>query len=234
MQTEGMLEGEGEVEAGEEELAVLPRHTKVIVTGNNRTKSVLVGLHGVVKKAVGLGGWHWLVLTNGVEVKLQRNALSVIEAPTGQEGETEEKEEEEGDRDIDIEFPFANAHNMEDFPKSMKQRVRPQKLEAQLSKAADSSQGIEPAVFRHMPERSTEAAGSPPSSNLPMVDLSKLDTAALKRYRRHYKLVDVGPNSSKEQLLRSVGRHFMSHQLDEVQAITGFMQAVKRLKTVSI
>lgn len=48
-------------EIGEEELSVLPRHTKVIVTGNNRTKSVLVGLQGVVKKAVGLGGWHWLV-----------------------------------------------------------------------------------------------------------------------------------------------------------------------------
>lgn len=48
-------------ESGEEDLHVLPRHTKVIVTGNNRTKSVLVGLQGVVKKAVGLGGWHWLV-----------------------------------------------------------------------------------------------------------------------------------------------------------------------------
>ena len=48
-------------ESGDEELSVLPRHTKVIVTGNNRTKSVLVGLQGVVKKAVGLGGWHWLV-----------------------------------------------------------------------------------------------------------------------------------------------------------------------------
>lgn len=47
--------------SSEEELSVLPRHTKVIVTGNNRTKSVLVGLQGVVKKAVGLGGWHWLV-----------------------------------------------------------------------------------------------------------------------------------------------------------------------------
>lgn len=58
--------GYGEVqscgEISEEELAVLPRHTKVVVTGNNRTKSVLVGLHGVVKKAVGLGGWHWLVI----------------------------------------------------------------------------------------------------------------------------------------------------------------------------
>ena len=48
-------------DSSEEELSVLPRHTKVVVTGNNRTKSVLVGLHGVVKKAVGLGGWHWLV-----------------------------------------------------------------------------------------------------------------------------------------------------------------------------
>ncbi|XP_078442836.1 uncharacterized protein LOC144712438 [Wolffia australiana] len=67
---------------GEGELAVLPPHTKVVVTGNNRTRSVLVGLQGVVKKSVGLGGWHWLVLTNGVEVKLQRNALSVIEGPS--------------------------------------------------------------------------------------------------------------------------------------------------------
>lgn len=49
-------------ESGDEELSVLPRHTKVVVTGNNRTKSVLLGLQGVVKKAVGLGGWHWLVL----------------------------------------------------------------------------------------------------------------------------------------------------------------------------
>ncbi|KAJ6320756.1 hypothetical protein OIU78_016031 [Salix suchowensis] len=48
-------------DSSEEELSVLPRHTKVVVTGNNRTKSVLVGLQGVVKKAVGLGGWHWLV-----------------------------------------------------------------------------------------------------------------------------------------------------------------------------
>jgi histone deacetylase complex subunit SAP30 len=49
--------------SGEElELAVLPRHTKLLVTGNNRTKSVLLGLHGVVTKAVGLDDWHWLVL----------------------------------------------------------------------------------------------------------------------------------------------------------------------------
>ncbi len=39
-------------------LMVFPMHTKVLVTSNNQTKSVLLGLHGVVKKAMGLGGWH--------------------------------------------------------------------------------------------------------------------------------------------------------------------------------
>ncbi|CAM8910912.1 unnamed protein product [Rhodiola kirilowii] len=45
------------------------------------------------QKAVGLGGWHWLVLKNGIEVKLQRNALSVLEPPTGND--------EDNDEDID-------------------------------------------------------------------------------------------------------------------------------------
>mmetsp|Transcript_34163 Transcript_34163/g.41314 ORF Transcript_34163/g.41314 Transcript_34163/m.41314 type:complete len:287 (+) Transcript_34163:185-1045(+) len=65
----------------DESLALLPRHTKVRVTGNNRTKTALVGMEGIVKKAVGLGGWHWLSLSNGLEVRLQRNALSVLEDP---------------------------------------------------------------------------------------------------------------------------------------------------------
>ncbi|KAF6260007.1 hypothetical protein COO60DRAFT_939211 [Scenedesmus sp. NREL 46B-D3] len=47
--------------ASSDEVAILPRHTKVIVTGNNRTKRALVGQTAVVKKAVGLGGWHFLV-----------------------------------------------------------------------------------------------------------------------------------------------------------------------------
>ncbi|KAG5041492.1 hypothetical protein JHK85_013968 [Glycine max] len=41
-------------DSSEEESSVLPRHTKVVVTGNNNTKSVLVGLEGVVKKVDGL------------------------------------------------------------------------------------------------------------------------------------------------------------------------------------
>ena len=67
----------------DEEVSVLPRHTKVIVRGNNWTRTV------------GLDGWHWLVLllTNGVEVKLQRNALSVLKPPTGLEEDGNDSED---------------------------------------------------------------------------------------------------------------------------------------------
>ena len=65
------------------------------MTGNNRTKTSLIGLEGVVKKAVGLGGWHWLRLSTGAECRLQRNALAVVAHPTGLELESSEDEDEE-------------------------------------------------------------------------------------------------------------------------------------------
>lgn len=77
----------------------------------------------------------------------------------------------------------------------------------------------------------TPTAFSDFSVPVPKVDLSKLETAALKRYRRHFKLMEVGPNSSKEQLLHAVCRHFTTQQLDERQVIAGFVQAAKRQKT---
>lgn len=200
----------GDEDSGEEELAVLPRHTKVIVTGNNRTKSVLVGLHGVVKKAVGLGGWHWLVLTNGLEVKLQRNALSVLEHPTGLE------EDEDDSEDL-----VSCRTNVEDFGKPFKQRGR-------LQKPSVSSK---PGTRSQMVDASSKGLKSSPSGLL-RVDFSKLEMAALLRYWRHFNLVDLGPNPSKEQLVDAVERHFMSQQLDEVQVINAFVQAAKRLKTV--
>lgn len=188
---------------------MLPRHTKVIVTGNNRTKSVLVGLHGVVKKAVGLGGWHWLVLTNGLEVKLQRNALSVLEPPTGHE-----------DDEIDSEDLLSSKSNIEDFSKSFRSKARLHK-NSSLSKATSRHQAI---------DLSSKELRSAPSQFL-KVDFSKFEVAALLKYGRHFDLVELGPNPSKDQLVDAVERHFMSQQLDEVQVITGFVKAAKRLKT---
>ena len=58
------------------------------------------------------------------------------------------------------------------------------------------------------------------------INFYKLDTAALKRYRRFYKLPDVG--NSKEQLVMAVGKHFMSQTVDESQVIALFVAAARR------
>lgn len=199
--------GASEPEGFDEELSVLPRHTKVVVTGNNRTKSVLVGLQGVVKKAVGLGGWHWLVLTNGLEVKLQRNALSVLEPPTGLE--PDDNESDDG-RSI-----------VEDYQKPFKTRVRPQKPSSLMRGAAHKWQVAD-----------VSSMGQKSNQRPLKVNLSKLEIPALLRYIRRFDLVEAGPHSSKEQLLDVVERHFNSQQLDEIQVIARFMQAAKRLKPV--
>ncbi|KAL6504395.1 hypothetical protein OROGR_026318 [Orobanche gracilis] len=201
-------------DSSEEELSVLPRHTKVVVTGNNRTKSVLVGLEGVVKKAVGLGGWHWLVLTNGIEVKLQRNALSVIEAPSGNE------------EDDDLEYEQVHWNNSEMvFGGARKpHRSRHRSSFGSPNKTLSRSHSCE-----SQPKNSISTAKVPVAVK---VDLSKLEMAALWRYLLHFNLADHLTNPSKEQLIDVVQRHFVSQQLDELQVITGFVQAAKRLKTV--
>ncbi|XP_022768886.1 uncharacterized protein LOC111312675 [Durio zibethinus] len=201
-------------DSSEEELAVLPRHTKVVVTGNNRTKSVLVGLHGVVKKAVRLGGWHWLVLTNGIEVKLQRNALSVIEAPTGNEE----------DDDLEFENMEWNGSDMasDDIRKSHRSRHRTHKSVGSSQKTMSRTLSCE--------SRSKGSVSTPRGST--KIDLSKLEMAALWRYWRHFNHVDAIRNPSKEELVDVVQRHFMSQQMDELQVIVGFVQAAKRLKSI--
>ncbi|CAN6448018.1 unnamed protein product [Victoria cruziana] len=201
-------------EGSEEELSVLPRHTKVVVTGNNRTKSVLVGLQGVVKKAVGLGGWHWLVLTNGIEVKLQRNALSVIEAPTGHE------EDDDGECD-NVQWQCSDLAS-DDTQKYQRPKQRHYKSSGSAHKAVSKSSSLDSHSMGSL---------SPPRGPT-NVDLSKLETTALWRYWRHFNLVDSIPNPSKEQLIDVVQRHFVSQQLDEMQVIVGFVHAAKRLKTV--
>ncbi|XP_078154314.1 uncharacterized protein LOC144549441 isoform X2 [Carex rostrata] len=197
--------------SSEEEASALPVHTKVVVTGNNRTKSVLIGLQGVVKKAVGLGGWHWLILTNGIEVKLQRNALTVIEAANGNEAD---------DGFVCDNNPWNLATDLDDSfsPKRQKPRSKPNRSSS-VHKSLSWSHSCE--------SRSKDSDSS--SLAAARVDLSKLETDALRRYCQHFKL-DSTPNPSKEQLIEGVQRHFMSQQLDEMQVIVGFMKAAKRLK----
>ncbi|XP_077235633.1 uncharacterized protein LOC143877471 [Tasmannia lanceolata] len=188
-------------ESGDEELSVLPRHTKVIVTGNNRAKSVLVGLQGVVKKAVGLGGWHWLVLKNGVEVKLQRNALSVLEAPTGNEDDDEDNECDNSFCSSSDMGEKENDFSSIEFQKPSKSRVRHARPWISSAKSINRSnyREVQSNAYK-LPQR---------------VNLAKLETAALWRYWRHFNLVSINPNPSKEQLVHGVQRHFLSQSKQE-------------------
>ncbi|XP_012471793.1 uncharacterized protein LOC105789108 isoform X2 [Gossypium raimondii] len=199
-------------ESGDEELSVLPRHTKVIVTGNNRTKSVLVGLQGVVKKAVGLGGWHWLVLKNGVEVKLQRNALSVLEHPTGNEVDD--------DHDLDNSSSGSDIASSIEFQRPAKPRVRHTKpwVPSASMKSTNRNGYRDVRSIIHAPQS---------------VNLARLDTNSLRRYCKHFKLGGINAYSPREQLLNTVQQHFMSQlPLNEVHVISEFITAAKRLKTV--
>ncbi|KAL3645671.1 hypothetical protein CASFOL_010851 [Castilleja foliolosa] len=205
-------------ESGDDELAVLPRHTKVIVTGNNRTKSVLVGLQGVVKKAVGLGGWHWLVLKNGVEVKLQRNALSVLEPPNGNE-EDFNYDFDDSSSGSDIgEKDHTRFSSGFQFSKINKPRVRysrPWSPYVATTKPINRS-GCREAQFK------CHAAQL-------RVNLAKLGTESLWRYWRSFQLAHICPNPTKDQLVNAIQQHFSSQKVDEVQVIAQFIRAAKRL-----
>ncbi|KAL3498877.1 hypothetical protein ACH5RR_041609 [Cinchona calisaya] len=208
-------------ESGDEELSVLPRHTKVIVTGNNRTKSVLVGLQGIVKKAVGLGGWHWLVLKNGVEVKLQRNALSVLEPPTGNE---EDDDYDFDDSSSGSDIGEKDNHRFStgvEFSKLSKARVRYPR--PWVPSASTKSIRREVQSNNHAAQRQQHHRTS----------MAKLGTGSLWRYCQSFKLVSVDSNPTKEQLVTIVQKHFSSQRVDEVQVVVEFIRAAKRLRAVN-
>lgn len=208
-------------ESGDEELSVLPRHTKVIVTGNNRTKSVLVGLQGVVKKAVGLGGWHWLVLKNGVEVKLQRNALSVLEPPTGNEEDNEyDFDDSSSGSDLGEKNHRRFSYGLH-LSKISKPRVR---FNRPWSPSTASTKSMNHNSCREVQcnFRATQLR----------VNLAKLGTGSLWRYCRSFHLANISSNPTKEQLISAVQKHFSSQKVDEVEVIVEFIRAAKRLQSV--
>ncbi|KAL4565502.1 hypothetical protein LXL04_029600 [Taraxacum kok-saghyz] len=218
-------------EFGEEELSVLPRHTKVIVTGNNRTKSVLVGLQGVVKKAVGLGGWHWLVLKNGVEVKLQRNALSVLEPPTGHE--------EDGELEFDNSSCGSDVGEKDHFFCKFMKLIPQKKLAIfvinlisvyNYSPAAGAMEFSKPSKPRVRytrpwgPSQSTkpfnrssckEVQSNPkPNPCYTKVNFSKLGIDTLWRYYSTFNLGNIHSNPTKDQLVIAIQKHFASQKVN--------------------
>ena len=62
------------------------------------------------------------------------------------------------------------------------------------------------------------------------MDLGKLDLAALKRYKRHYR-VRTKHNSTKAELVQAITRHFASQPVMDMDSISFFIYAVKNQGT---
>ena len=60
----------------------IPKRTVVKITGNSRTSDELIDRIGVVWETPDsyLGGWHIVELIGGTRVKIQKNALTVIDS----------------------------------------------------------------------------------------------------------------------------------------------------------
>eukprot|EP00873_Tetraselmis_striata_P029421 jgi/Tetstr1/449685/TSEL_036753.t1 len=123
-------------------------------------------------------------IDHGEEVKLQRNALSVVELPTGNEPAFSDDEEPESAAKMVV--------------SSRKRRIK--------------------AV----------GGGEVSSAMETNVDFSKLDIGNLRKYRRHYRLNDVPPNSSKDQLVTAVTRHFRMQTVDEGMVMSQFYRAIQK------
>ncbi|CAG9466671.1 unnamed protein product [Pedinophyceae sp. YPF-701] len=199
-------------------LALLPKHTKVRVSGNSRTKCSLINLEGVVKKAVGLGGWHWLVLSSGEEVKLQRNALQVLELPTGNEPDFTDDDEETTTR---------QPTTPEVLPAEELPRIRARRPgRAYGGTAVRSPGGL--AVAEPTPTLGAIIGkdGRPSMK----VNFLKLDCGALRRYHKHFNLTHVPEDCPKQELAQAVGEHFNKTSVDEAQVIDMFFRAAKRVR----
>ncbi|RZC57318.1 hypothetical protein C5167_004615 [Papaver somniferum] len=254
-------------EIGDDELSVLPRHTKVVVTGNNRTKSVLVGLQGVVKKAVGLGGWHWLsktavllvfchcfsicsaamreshlsnvtkpssfkrfaikkpeVLKNGVEVKLQRNALSVLEHPTGQEVDDDD------DHGFENSCSSTDTDEKDDeFSGSMMFHKQQRGPRVRLPKPPLLSMQ-RPASKMNYRDNSHSQFNVDKHQPQPKVNLAILGIDSLRRYLKHFNIPLKNPDATKDEMVDAVQHHFMSLKVNEDEVIVDFSRAAKKLR----
>ncbi|KAL4458787.1 hypothetical protein ABPG75_013652 [Micractinium tetrahymenae] len=213
--------------------AILARGTIVVIRGNARTKASLIGQRAVVRRAVGLGGWHWLqVLPSGEEVKLQRNALEVLERPSGLEPDFSEEEEEEARRQQQAAAAAAAARGYPYEPAEphAEDRPRPPRRPSSVPPGGRPGASAGGSLFdadyaalgrTRLPSSRGAAAGQP------RINLGKLQTAALKRYGAVHHLPEESA-ASREALLDAVSEHFAAQQVDENEVIACFLSAVKR------
>ncbi|PSC76315.1 hypothetical protein C2E20_0678 [Micractinium conductrix] len=215
--------------------ACLSRGTVVIIRGNARTKATLIGQRAIVRRAVGLGGWHWLqVLPSGEEVKLQRNALEVLERPTGHEQlDYSEEEEEEARRQQQAAAAAAataRGYAYEPAEPHAEDRPRPPRRPTSVPPSGRGTGGAAyEGDFGGLAARTRMTSSRGASSGQPRANLNKLQTSTLKRACTVYNLPTSEQDAAnREALLDAVSEHFNAQQVDEAEVIACFLSAVKR------
>ena len=187
---------------GSDEPDELPRRTKVLISGNARTKENFVGSKGVVKKSADLGGWHWLVLATGGQVRVQRDALTVLALP---EDANEDDEEDEDEDDED-----------DDEKSNMKTRLRrPMRIPGNGPPSQAAA-----AAMKRLQERRRSARPNCQSN------FDRLTITTLQKYKKVYSLPPSEADDNKNALVHEVGKHFMSQKLDEQKVLQQFMCSV--------
>ena len=141
---------------------------------------------------------------NGVEVKLQRNALSVLEHPTGNEDDDLDYNSNSSSDIYGKNDDFSGGSIV--FHKLNKPRIRHTRPRQYIS-TKSSNRGI----YREL--HSIHAT-------LPGVNLSKIGTGSLWRYCRHFNLMSSNSSPSREQMVKAVQRHFAFQLKVDELAIT--------------
>lgn len=142
----------------------------------------------------GLSPFSTQALEGGGEVRLQRNALQVLELPEG---------EVTYGSDDDASKP-GTAAAVAAHPR--RRRVRNRKR-------------APPAAPKAPP---------PPTK----LNFLSLRPESLRKYRRHYRVSDVGPNASVEELAEAIARHFTVSQKtpsDESKLLESFVNMAQRV-----
>lgn len=201
----------------------------VRIAGNNRTKASLIGLEAKVRRSTGLGGWHWLVLPSGEEIKLQRNALTVLEYPTGLEAESSASEGEK--------HKPPTPHIPRYGPMIETQRLpakRPRPVSTLRSEYLDGSRrvslrqqyaGIGPSIGNY--SASVPVDYGPAAAYEPhFVNFDKLHTKTLRKYLTTYNLNTT--SITREAMVQSAQRHFAGVELSEEDVVRNVLEAARR------
>ncbi|KAK4525265.1 hypothetical protein GAYE_SCF09G3173 [Galdieria yellowstonensis] len=182
---------------------VLPRATKVRIAGNNRTRPSLVGQLGYIKSGQSLGGWHEVVLEDGEELRVQRNALEVVYDDHGVP--------------ITVDIPPEPKYS---HPTANNSRGRDDNSKLSYDGSTQEEDVSNIRLRQRKPVKTEKKRRKRPKV---AACLSRLNLSSLRRYRKAFNL-KVGKDCSKNELLLAVKQHFSENDVDENSTILEFIR----------